>query len=167
MRNRSLLMTALAAAGLALAATSASATAISQTMTITATIQNSCLLYLNNVDFGTLDGLITTVGSTPININVTCNSGTTYSLAPDNGMNFGVNAGYPTDRAMSDGAGHTIPYELWTDMGQTTSWDGTNPLTGTGNGNVQMIQPAIRLPAIGGVPAGVYDDTLTVTNTYN
>lgn len=166
-KTRSLLTAALVAAGLGLAASAASATDVPQTMTISATVQNSCTLYLNNFDFGTLDGLMGTVDSQPLNISVTCNSGTAYSLAPDNGMNFGANTNYASDRAMSDGAGHTIPYELWTDLGQTTPWDSTNPVTGTGNGDVQSVQPAARIPALGGVPAGAYSDSLGVTLTYN
>jgi spore coat protein U-like protein len=166
-KTRSLLTTALIAAGLVLAASAATATDIPQSMQISATVQNSCTLFLNDFDFGPIDGLTGSVDSQTLNFSVTCNSGTAYSLAPDNGMNFGANANFATDRAMSDGAGHTIPYELWTDLGQTTAWDSTNPVTGTGTGDVQVVQPAVRIPALGGVPAGAYSDTLGVTLTYN
>jgi spore coat protein U-like protein len=103
-------------------------------------------------------------------LQVQCNDGTPWSLAPDNGQNFGMATAFPTNRALTDGAGHYIAYEMWTDDAMTTVWSAGSPIAGTGNGLWQDAAPKVSFPAAEQsfiVTSGVYQDTVSVTLTYN
>lgn len=170
-KTRSLLTNALIAAGLGLAASAASATDLApQSYMLQATVQNSCALQGYDEDMGTQSMGGYTSGGPVFGLQVQCNNDTAWSLAPDDGQNFGLASGWPTDRALSDGAGHYIAYRLYTDSGMATQWSTTNPISGTGNGLWQDASPTADFPEgyqSFAVAAGVYQDTVAVTLTYN
>ncbi|NMM05587.1 spore coat U domain-containing protein [Polaromonas sp.] len=89
----------------------------------------------------------------------------TYSLATNQGLRSRSNS----YRASQNG--QTLNYDVYKNAGRTTTWDQSNPFTGTINfgagTSVTLSLPYYtRIPALQNVPAGVYTDTVTMTLTY-
>jgi spore coat protein U-like protein len=136
------------------------------TFNVTATVLGSCAVTAADLAFGTYnasDASPTTANST---IDVTCTSGTSYTVALDGGSV----ANDVTARAMSDGAAHSLSYALYTTSGYSTIWgDGTastGTVAGTGNGSAQALTVYGRIPANQYIAANTYTDQITVTVSY-
>jgi spore coat protein U-like protein len=98
-------------------------------------------------------------------------------ISVNNGL-YSANAtatcnGVACTRAMSDGAGHYISYELYSTAccSTYTIWNTTNlvasPSNSTGNGTyVQATLGWAFLPALQNVAAGSYSDTVTASYTF-
>ncbi len=71
-------------------------------------------------------------------------------------------------RAMTDGSGHYIGYDLFVGAccSGTTVWNTTNKITGTGDGTVQDVTFWGEVAPLQSVPAGTYTDTVVATYTY-
>lgn len=152
----------------AIAASSASAADLTEDMTISAIVNNECSLLvtqLGGADYNALS--IGTQGYSSGALLVKCNKGTAYSIVPGDGLNFGAGDGRPTNRALSDGAGHYIPYGLFKDPGVSQVWgSGADAWEGVGTGQEQPIGVGYAFYDLNKTPAGTYSDTVAVTLTY-
>ncbi len=122
----------------------------------------------SDLDFGTLARATGAPADTQGSLEVTCSSGTPYTI----GMNPGANATSTTaaadNRRMSDGNNNFIAYGLYRDAGRQDFWGevvGTDTLAGVGTASVQSIPVYGRVPSTD-APAGSYSDTVVATVTY-
>lgn len=157
-----------ASAGIADAATTTA------NLSVTATVSASCLVTTGAVAFGAYTASSGSPTDATGAVNVTCTTGTTYSIALDAGT-YPSSPGDASARRMSDGSSHYLAYSLYLDSGRTTLWgDGSNgtsvnPTSGsfTGDGSAQGRTVYGRVPANQYVTPGAYSDTVTATVTYN
>jgi spore coat protein U-like protein len=139
----------------------------STTSTIAVTVLDDCRIdsLAWNVAFGTYQ--MAAPAAVTFAPTLHCTKGATIgSVTLDNGLNY-----LASSRTMSDGAGHTLPYTLYTnDCGSALNqWTGaTTPST------FQNVTSTSVFTAIGGtkcakiaaginVPSGSYSDTVTIT----
>lgn len=153
----------LAVAALPVFASSAYATDVTDTLGLSATVISSCTNVVGaDINFG---GSIVSISS-PINASTTmavnCTSGVPYVIGIDNGAQGG--------RVMSDGAGHTLDYELYTDNSYSVGaiWPNisVSSFGGTGTGSDQTFTIYGRLPSQITPVSATYNDTVTVTVRY-
>lgn len=152
----------LASASLPLLASSAYATDVTDTLDLQATIVASCAVTVGaNINFG---GAIVTLAN-PINqsssVDVLCSNGTPYTV----GIDFGLNG----NRVLSDGASHTIEYELYTDAGFSTIFPtiSASSIGATGDGvNPDTYDIYAQIPSQTTPVNGTYTDTVTVAVRY-
>ena len=148
---------------LALGAGPAGAATETSTFSVTATVQTTCAITDNNLNFGNyvgdqLDG--TTV------LQALCSNSVPYSL----GLNQGISTGATvTTRAMTGPGGATLRYSLFQDAGRTINWGntvGVDTVPGVGNGLIQSFTVFGRIPQLQFIAQGNYSDTITVTLTF-
>lgn len=165
--RKSIVSTALSAALLGALAfsTSAAATDLApQVLTLSANVSNACDLSVQDFSLDA-DGLsLGAQGS--VWVDVQCNQDTAYTVAFDQGENFGLASARPTLRAMTDGAGHFLPYELFTDATNTVPVSDTN-VAGVGNGDIQPIALGVSVYDFNLVPQGTYTDHVNVILSFN
>lgn len=134
----------------------------SDTFTSQIIIQADCqIVSTNTLDFGTQGVLIANVDTTAT-FDVQCTNTTAYNLQLNQGTTVG---GTVATRKMINGAA-TIDYRMYRDASHTLNWgvtNGTNTITGTGNGAAQTITIYGRVPIQTTPAAGIYTDTVTVT----
>jgi spore coat protein U-like protein len=170
--NKTVLMAAIAAAGL-LVVGSANAATVTDQFQVTATVKANCKISgATDLAFGDytpeagdVDGLST--------VSVRCSKGASYDIGLDAGIGAGATV---SDRKMTLTTGtDTLAYALYSDSyvtnwGNTPSTD-TKSGTGTGLGVVaaqdytvsgRLVDSAANQAA----PVGSYADTITVTVTY-
>ena len=139
----------------------------SATSTIAATVLDDCRVdsLAWNVAFGTYQMAAPAAVTFSPTLHCT-KSAVISSVTLDNGLNYQASS-----RSMSDGAGHSLPYSLYTNdcASAVTLWAGsTTPNT------FQNVTSTSVLTAIGGtkcakiaaginVPSGSYTDTVTIT----
>ena len=127
------------------------------------TIDTSCTVVANPLDFGTVTDLTGHAASS--NLSVTCTLDGPYTVALDGGSVSGdVN-----DRHMLRGSGpETIDYQLYQDSGHTQIWGDTpgSVVAGVGTGGAHSIPVFGFVPAQGAKPSGAYQDVITVTVTF-
>lgn len=120
-----------------------------------------CTVTPQGVSFGSYDPLSSSAHDGAGNINVTCDTLSTFTVSLSTGS-----SGTFTQRQMTAGAAF-LGYNLYTDLMRTTVWgDGvtTSNVTSTGT-NVDL--PVYgRMPALQNVEANAYADTITVTVVY-
>lgn len=142
-----------------------SAQSANDTMNVTATVNASCSITANDLDFGVYDPLAGSPDDAATTLDLRCTNGTAYSIT----MNAGQGAGATiTVRKMTAGA-NTLNYSLYSDAARTAVWGetgGVNDVAGAGDGTVQSIDVYGRAPAAQNVAAGSYSDIVTVTVTY-
>ena len=158
-----LLLPTLLAASLAGAVVPSMAAQSTADLQIRATVASACdvsVLGATDMDFGSLASTASNATATA-QLQVTCTTGTPYSVALD----YGDNAD-GTTRRMISGTNY-LPYALYRSAGTTQPW--TDQLsqihTGSGTGGAQQISVYGVLPSAN-VPAGAYVDTVTATLTY-
>ncbi|MTH44701.1 Csu type fimbrial protein [Intestinirhabdus alba] len=144
------------------------ATTATANMDVTLTVEPSCLLSVDPLNFGTH-----TIGDTGVasqtNATVTCTAGTPYILTSDNSHTYTLTN--PSGTAGSN----TVPYTLYLDAA------GTLPLAqqlpddtgvaasstiGTGSAQPVPIYGRIADASMTGIGAGTYTDTVTLQLTY-
>ena len=149
---------------------SAAAADVSDTLNLEITVENSCDIAVQDY-VGSVSGASTeTLHGQAGVVNVTCNFDTAYSVAmDDNGQNFGLGAGSGGDarRALSDGAGEYLSYNIFQDIDGLIPW-GEDVLakTGVGTGSLEQFYYAISTYYPNLVSDGVYTDAVPVTLTY-
>lgn len=158
------LIAALLCAGLM--AVPAAQAATTDTFDVKITITNECNISTapTDIDFGSNSSQaaadITATGTFEVN----CTPNASYTLGLDGGEAGDVNA-----RMMSSGS-ETIAYQLYQDAGYTTPWGlaGSDRLGGTGTGSpvTHTIYGRVAHGANINVPAGNYDDTVTLDVTF-
>lgn len=132
---------------------------------VTATASSGCSMTItsaSNMDFGTTTSLTNALNSSSA-IQLECPSNTQWQL----GLSNGVNA-VGTTRRMRNQSNY-VTYELYQDTARTKRWGNTansDTYTGTGGANTIVVPVYGRVPAQNNVPAGAYNDTITVTLSY-
>jgi len=131
-------------------------------MTIKITVGNDCRISAPPLSFGTAP-LASQFGSVTQAVAVDCTKDATYTVAFTSG-NSGASRPW---RAMSDGAGHNLQYNIYRTDG-VTIWDTTNPMTsavkGTGSTTPAQMQTYVAKinPDQPTPPVGHYTDTVSV-----
>lgn len=151
-----------------LSAGTRAATTATANMDVTLTVESSCLLSVNPLDFGTR-----TIGDTGVasqtDATVTCTAGTPYILTSDNSHTYTM-----TNAAGTAGT-NTVPYTLYLDdagtlpLAQETPDDAAveaSSSTGTGSAQTVPIYGKIEDASMTGISAGTYTDTVTLQLTY-
>lgn len=111
---------------------------------------------------------------------VECNKGVAWTVDIDQGLHYGMGP-QSSKRALSDGQGNYISYDLWTDEARTTEWMvGRGSVSGIANELIQSELLYNDREAYGSewsgpsdfwnthlAPGGHYHDRNVVTLTYN
>ena len=164
----------LAGLGLALASQAQAATvtgSINSTLTLISACQvngssGTSGLNFGALNFGTQDALFVTANAQVLGggggaMSILCSAGTVPVIKVRAGLHDGQSSG--GTRALADGAGNFVPYDLYTDTGRTTllAIDGTITLP-TSTGVAQTVNLYGKAVGKAGLPAGVYSDTISV-----
>jgi spore coat protein U-like protein len=99
-------------------------------------------------------------------IEVNCTNSAIWNVGLDAGTFAGATV---TTREMTGPAGAHLNYELFSDPARTTNWGntvGTDTVSGTGTGAVQVVNVYGRIPAAQLASVGGYADTITATVTF-
>lgn len=161
--TKKLLRAALAAAVFTLlAAASDAAAQATTTFQVSAAVAKTCTISATAIDFGAYD----TVGANATapadqtgTVTLRCTRGTAYSVALGQGDNFSGG------RRMQLGAsGEYLSYDLYSDAGRTSVWDGASPVTGVAaNRSAFGLTVYGRVPPAQDVVEGAYLDTISAT----
>ena len=135
-------------------------------MTVTLTVNKDCRISAPNLSFNSAP-LASQFANVTQSVAVDCTKDATYSVAFTNG-----NSGSARPwRAMSDGAGHSLQYNIYQADG-VTIWDQTSALPGGLPGTGALIPAQMQVyvakvnPAQATPPAGRYTDTVSVLITF-
>lgn len=171
----------LAFAGVGSVAVDAAASSVSGNLNVQIVIGNGCSVgngtttgnvnTFGTVDFGTQASPIVnyvdaqSTGAAGSTINLTCSTGTPYTVALDGGQHA-----TGTTRQMATGT-NNVTYGLYQDAARNTAWgNGTTfgtTLAGTGTGAAQTLTVYGRVPPQAtAVPSGTYTDIVLVTVTW-
>jgi spore coat protein U-like protein len=132
------------------------------TVTVTLVVGADCRITAPNVSFGSA-ALVSQFGSVSQAALVDCTKGSAYKVSFSSGQNGSARPW----RVMTDGAGHSLQYNIYRTDG-TTVWDESNPLpsgsAGTGSTTPAQMQPYVVKvnPSQATPPAGGYSDTVSV-----
>jgi spore coat protein U-like protein len=110
---------------------------------------------------GTLAAAVETQGS----VEVTCPSGTAYSIALDAGQGPVATTTTRKMVMLTD----SIDYSLYRDAGRSQVWgdeSGTDTLDSTGTGDAQVHTIYAKVPIQTTPPVGTYEDTVTIVVHY-
>ncbi|MFK0037092.1 Csu type fimbrial protein [Pseudomonas monteilii] len=160
--------------GLALASPAQAATvtgSITSTLTLTAACQvnggtATSGLNFGALNFGTVDALFTSANAQVQRsgggaMSILCSAGAIPVIKVRAGLHDGQSSG--GTRALADGAGNFVPYDLYTDSGASNllAIDGTITLP-TSTGAAQTVNLYGRAVGKAGLPPGTYTDTISV-----
>ncbi len=160
-----------AGALLATAGATRAANPATTTFQVSATVLKNCTVAATNVAF---NNYTPTAGALSANatVSVKCTKNSAFTVSLDKGTTAG---GAIAQRLMSDGAGDTLQYNLYTTSGFATVWgDGTGTSvtqggTGAGMGTAVNLTVYGNLPDAGAnlnAPPNTYTDTITVSVAY-
>lgn len=164
--TKTLIATALLAAGFAGNASAATATG---NFNVQITITESCLFSTtpSGLDFGTKAR--SSAGNVDLNGNlvVNCSLGTPFRI----GLGAGASSGATVTTRKMTGTGGTINYNLFRETGRTTNWGNTDtvdtvPSVGTGVDQTLTVYGRVAGGANVNVAAGLYTDTVVATIYY-
>lgn len=159
-----------AAAVLLALAGGAQAATKTTTFNVSANVASNCLISTTNLGFGAYTGVAQLTGTSTVGVRCTNGTGYTVKLSAGNGGSF-------APRLMSDGASHSLQYNLYTTAANLVVWgDGTGSTgvqgaTGTGLSNAGNVDYTVygTLPdnAVNQTaPVGSYADVITVSVDY-
>ncbi len=133
----------------------------SNSLSVTTNYENSCnLISASDLNFGQMNDLSQAVTSSTT-VTLSCPLNTSWKVNLDQGMNYDG-----TTRRMRKGSDY-IAYELYRDAQYSHLWNNSGASQGTGNNGTQTIPIYGKAgPSSAAVPAGEYQDTITVTLTY-
>jgi len=121
----------------------------------------NCTLQVQGVAFGSYDTLSTQNTDSAGSVSVSCDSPDTFTIALSSGH------GTMLSRQMQSGA-YSLNYNLYTDSLRSIIW-------GDGTGSTTLVSTTAssatyavygRIPAAQNLPAGSYNDSITVTLTF-
>jgi spore coat protein U-like protein len=164
------ILAATAAGAMAFACASADSQAYTNTATaqfnVTLTLNANCVITANALNF-TSSGVLTTAVNGQTTVAVTCSNTTPYNVGLDQGT---VSGSSVTTRLMAGTAtgntGTTVSFQLYSDAGRSTIWgntQGTNTVSGTGNGSAQSINVYGQVPVQTTPKPDTYQTTITAT----
>ena len=138
---------------------------VSTTFRVTARVQAVCEVTASDLAFGTY----TAQAGTPLQgttlLRTTCTPNSTYNI----GLNEGTSPGATVNQRKMVSGAQALNYQLYSDSARSTIWGntpGTNTVTGVGTGIAQDHTVFGAVPAAQVVPAGDYQDTITVRVYY-
>ncbi|VVP31533.1 spore coat U domain-containing protein [Pseudomonas fluorescens] len=165
--------------GLTLAASATAATTVTGQITSSLILISSCQvngsggstgLNFGDLNFGTANSLFTEASGQVLGggggaLSILCSSGTTPAVKVRAGAHDGQSPG--GTRALADGSGNFVPYDLYTDAGhsQILAIDGVVNLA-TSTGVAQTVNLYGKAVGKAGLPAGTYSDTIAVELTF-
>jgi spore coat protein U-like protein len=134
--------------------------------TANATVPASCVIdIVNNLNFGTVPGLISSNHDQTSSFSFTCTNTTPLKVSLDDGLHVTGS----TRRMRLGATSNYVQYELYSDSARTQRWGNTidtDTVNSTGTGSSQNLTVYGRVPAPQSLPSGDYSDTVTVTITY-
>ena len=138
---------------------------VSTTFRVSARVEAVCEVTATDLAFGTY----TAQGGTPVQgttlLRATCTPGTTYNV----GLNEGTSPGATVNQRKMVSGAQSLNYQLYSDSARSTIWGnttGTDTVTGVGTGLAVDHTVFGAVPAAQVVPAGDYQDTITVRIYY-
>jgi spore coat protein U-like protein len=138
---------------------------VSTTFRVSARVEAVCEVTATDLAFGTY----TAQGGTPVQattlLRTTCTPGTTYNV----GLNEGTSPGASVNQRKMVSGAQSLNYQLYSDSARSTIWGnttGTDTVTGVGTGLAVDHTVFGAVPAAQVVPAGDYQDTITVRIYY-
>jgi spore coat protein U-like protein len=122
------------------------------------------------LDFGSTGSLFTTANGAVLAggggaLSILCSSGTSPTVTVGAGTNDAGSVG--GTRALADGSGNFVPYDLYTDVGrsQILAIDGVITLAAS-TGVAQTVNIYGKAVGKAGLPAGTYSDSVAVELTF-
>ncbi|MBW9332127.1 spore coat U domain-containing protein [Herbaspirillum sp. RU 5E] len=131
---------------------------------ISAIVPSQCVVQSAALPFGTY-----AAGAVQQNaqIGVNCSNGTSYTVSLDAGTGSGASV---ASRKLSTADGvNTLNYGLYQDAGRTRAWgnsNGSDTVSGVGNGSSQSLPVYGYIPGGQTVRAGSYSDVVAITLSY-
>jgi spore coat protein U-like protein len=137
------------------------------TLGVSADVTDNCTIAASpTVSVGSYNALAGNIPATGT-LTVACTTGAVATIALDTGANSGHATG--TTRAMTDGSGDYLSYELYQDSGHTTLW-GTDDNAAVESAAVSTTAVDYTVyalvPASQDVPSGTYSDSVAVTVSF-
>ena len=138
------------------------------TLPVSTSVSAVCSLYSATLNFGSYDPI-------GLNASASLDGATTFQISCTKGlnvvitMNGGQNSSHAqqTTRAMSDGSGNYLGYELYTNPGRSNVWTSTNSVNFVSTSYAMRTQTVYgRVPGSQNKPAGNYSDVVTITATF-
>jgi len=134
------------------------------TFDVTLKIIADCSIAAGAMDFGQAQGVLATAVRSTSTINVTCSNSTPYNIGLSAGTGVGSTG---TTRYMSGTGGNvsTVQFNLFQTVGGT-QWgasQGSDTLSGTGNGAAQALTVYGEIPAQNTPAPDTYKSTITAT----
>jgi spore coat protein U-like protein len=135
------------------------------TFRVSAKVNAVCEVTATDLDFGdyTAQSGTPLLGTTLLR--TTCTPNTTYNI----GLNEGTSPGATVNQRKMVAGAQALNYQLYSDASRTTIWGnttGTDTVTGVGSGIAQDHTVFGSIPASQVIPAGDYQDTITVRVYY-
>lgn len=165
MNKKILTCAAIAVAALAQAPPALAAGSSSGTFDVTATVVATCSLSAQNLLFGNYNPITAANTDAATTMSVTCTNGTPYQV----GISLGGGTGATTATRYMVLSTNKLGYTLYRDSNRTQLWGttaNTDTLSGTGTGTAATVNVYGRIAMQQAVPAGDYQDTVTVTVTW-
>lgn len=165
--TRNLLASAVLVAVAAMSGTAAAGTATSN-LPVSATISANCTIDASGgVAFGAYDPIVTnktTALTATGTISTTCTNGSSATITLGQGANAGTGstAAAPVRRMLA-GTSNYLSYQLYSNSGMTTVFDGSTGVGVTGTGSAVSTSVYGSVAAGQNVPAGSYSDTVVAT----
>lgn len=150
---------------LAAAMPSAYAATATGSFGVSALVASGCAVTALPLAFGAYDPTSASATTGQTTVTVLCTVGTAYNV----GLNAGGGSGATVATRKLTNGSDTLDYTLYSDSGRTTVWGntvGTNTVSGTYALAQAPLNVYGRITAGQSVPAGTYNDTITVTITY-
>jgi len=140
---------------------------VTTTFRVSARVEAVCAVTATDLDFGAYSSQNASPQPGTTMLQATCTPGTTYNV----GLNAGTSTGATINqRKMSaTPASNQLNYQLYSDSSHTTIWgntSGTDTVTGAGTGLAVNHTVYGQIPGGQNVPAGNYQDTITVSIFY-
>ena len=139
---------------------------VSTTFKVTAKVQAVCAVTATDLSFGTYTSQCGAALQGTTLLRATCTPGSTYNI----GLNDGAAGGSTyAGRQMASAGGQKLTYQLYRDSARTNIWGnttGTDTVQDVGTGLAKDHTVFGAIPAAQVVPAGDYQDTITVRVYY-
>lgn len=141
------------------------------TMNVSVSVEHSCSIEANPMEFGAYNGVVENVSTAleaTATLETTCTSGAGALVTINSGASAGSGLADEPVRRMTAGEGQFLSYQVYSDIARGTVW-GNTASTGvafTGTGVPQILSAYGSVLAAQPAALGVYSDQLVVTITY-
>jgi len=141
------------------------------TMNVSVSVEHSCSIEANPMEFGAYNGVVENVSTAleaTATVETTCTSGAGALVTINAGASPGLDSAAVPIRRMSAGEGQFLAYQVYSDVARGSVW-GNTAVTGvalTGTGVPQILTAYGSVMAAQLVVPGAYSDQLVLTITY-